>query len=168
MSVNAQAYNQYKKSVVETVAPEKLLLMLYDAAIKNINNAKKAIKEKDINRAHEQIMKTEEIIVELMSTLNMEYEISGKLFALYEYFYHRLTQANAQKDIEILDEVEEFLLELRGTWQEAINALKTAPSQENKVEVEPVASVTPRIPSEAMGVKPINPGTTAKGINITG
>ena len=41
-------------------------------------------------------MKTEEIIVELMSTLNMEYEISGKHLP-YEYFYHRLTQANAQK-----------------------------------------------------------------------
>ena len=34
MSVNAQAYNQYKKSVVETVSSEKLLLMLYDAALK--------------------------------------------------------------------------------------------------------------------------------------
>ncbi|MDD2511039.1 MAG: flagellar export chaperone FliS [Syntrophomonas sp.] len=167
MSVNAQAYNQYKKSVVETVAPEKLLLMLYDGAIKNISNAKKAIEDKDINRAHQQIMRAEEIIVELMSTLNMEYEISGRLFALYEYFYHRLTQANAHKEIGILDEVEGFLLELRGTWHEAIKGLKMAPAQEPKVDSLPVSTVAP---AGIMSEKPVNPiaANVAKGINITG
>lgn len=169
MSANAQAYNQYRKSVVETVAPEKLLLMLYDAAIKNINNAKRAIEEKDIGRAHEQIMKTEEVIVELMATLNMEYEISERLFALYEYFYHRLTLANAKKDIKILEEVEGFLMELRETWQEAISVLKTAPPQESKAAVEAEASsMTSRIPGEAMAAKSIDPAPAMKGINITG
>ncbi|WP_061212733.1 flagellar export chaperone FliS [Syntrophomonas wolfei] len=166
MSMNAQAYNQYKKSVVETVAPEKLLLMLYDAAIKNIDNARKAIKEKDINRAHEQILRAEEIIVELMTTLNMEYEISGNLFLLYEYFYHRLTQANAQKEIAILDEVEEFLLELKGTWQEAINTLKSSTHQESRIASVPAAPA----PTAAWSAKPVNPvaANVPKGINVTG
>ncbi len=171
MSVNMQAYNQYKRSAVETVAPEKLLLMLYDAALKNINNAKKAIEDKDVNRAHGQIMKTEEIIVELMSTLNMEYEISERLFSLYEYFYHRLTLANAQKDIGILDEVGGFLLELRDTWQEAVNALKTAAPQEGKKPESGIGSgLKTVVTDEALGGKPMNrtAANASKGINITG
>lgn len=131
MSVNADAYNQYKKSTVETVSPEKLLIMLYNGAIKNINNAKKAINEKDINRAHAEIMRAEEIIVELMSTLNMDVGISAKLFALYEYFYYQLTQANAKKDIALLEEVESFLLELRETWLEAIKSIKSSQTADN-------------------------------------
>lgn len=128
MNMNAQAYNQYKKTSVETVAPEKLLLMLFDGALKNINNAKKAIEAKDINLAHQEIVKTEDIIIELMSTLNMDYEISLNLFALYEYLLYQLTQANYKKDTAILNEVEEFLTEIRETWAEVAKAIKTTPT----------------------------------------
>ena len=134
MNMNAQAYNQYKKASVETVAPEKLLLMLFDGALKNVNNAKKAIEKKDINLAHQEIMKTEDIIIELMSTLNMDYEISHSLFALYEYLLNQLTQANCKKDIDLLNEVEEFLKEIRETWAEAAKKIKTAPALLNKVD----------------------------------
>jgi len=134
VNMNAQAYNQYKKASVETVAPEKLLLMLFDGALKNVNNAKKAIEKKDINLAHQEIMKTEDIIIELMSTLNMDYEISHSLFALYEYLLNQLTQANCKKDIDLLNEVEEFLKEIRETWAEAAKKIKTAPALLNKVD----------------------------------
>jgi flagellar protein FliS len=124
--MNAQAFDQYRKATVETVASEKLLIMLYNGAINKISNAKKAIEEQDINRAHLEIMKTEEIIIELMSTLNMDYEISNGLFSLYEYLYNQLVQANVKKDIELLEEVKGFLCELRDTWQEALKTIKTA------------------------------------------
>lgn len=140
MNMNAQAYNQYKKTSVETVAPEKLLLMLFDGAIKDINNAKRAIEAKDINLAHQEIIKTEDIIIELMSTLNMEYEISLNLFALYEYLLYQLTQANYKKDVAILNEVEEFLAEIRETWAEAAKEIKIAPAAAPKLE--PVAPKT--------------------------
>ncbi len=128
MNMNAQAYNQYKKTSVETVAPEKLLIMLFDGAIKDINNAKKAIEAKDINLAHQEIIKAEDILIELMSTLNMDYEISLNLFALYEYLLYQLTQANYKKDIALLNEVEEFLTEIRQTWAEVAKAVKTTPT----------------------------------------
>lgn len=135
MNANAQAYNQYKKTSIETVAPEKLLLMLFDGAFRNINNAKKAITEGDINRAHQEIVKTEDIIIELMTSLNMDYEISVSLLALYEYLLHQLTQANFKKDISLLDEVQGFVSELRDTWGEAVKSLNTVqPVAVNKSE----------------------------------
>ncbi len=179
MSVNADAYNQYKKSTVETVSPEKLLIMLYNGAIKNINNAKKAITEKDINRAHSEIMRAEEIVVELMSTLNMDIGISAKLFALYEYFYYQLTQANAKKDIALLEEVEGFLLELRQTWLEAIKAIKSSQTADNpdvagmikNAAAGSAASATPAAPaaSPKPAVKlPVAAANLSSGINIRG
>jgi flagellar protein FliS len=124
MNVNAQAYNNYKKATVETASPGKLLLMLFDGAIRNIDDAKKAIQDKDINNAHNLIVKTQNIILEFIASLNMDYEISNNLFNLYEYLYYQLVQANAGKDIDKLDEVREFLVEFRNTWEEAMK--KTA------------------------------------------
>jgi len=173
MSINADAYNQYRKSTVETVSAEKLLVMLYNGAIKNINNAKAAINIKDINRAHAEIMRAEEIIVELMSTLNMDYDISAKLFALYEYFYYQLTQANAKKDIALLEEVEGFLLELRETWLEAIKSVKSSQNTENldvagigkNAAVNTAAAVVPQNPAAKL---PPAAGSISTGINIRG
>ena len=125
MSMNAQAYDHYKKATVETVAPEQLLVMLYEGAIRFINNAEQAIEAKDANLAHQQIIKAEDIVVELMSTLKMEYEISQGLFDLYGYLYQQLVQANVKKDIALLEEVKGFLVELLATWLEAIKSLKT-------------------------------------------
>lgn len=143
MNMNAQAYDQYRKTSVETVAPERLLLMLYDAALKNINNAKKAIVQKDMNRAHQDIMKTEDIIIELMSTLNMDYEISASLYTLYEYLLHQLAQANIGKDTAILDEVNGFILDLRNTWNEAIKGLNNtpAPIKDAAAEAAPLKTI---------------------------
>ncbi len=141
MNIEAQAYNNYKKASVETVPAEKLLLMLYEGALKAINNAKQAIEQKEINLAHQQIMKVEDIIIELMSTLNMEYDISHKLIVLYEYLLNELVQANAKKDIAKLELVEGFLTELKTTWEEAVKQLKNAPAAENQGEPAPPKSI---------------------------
>jgi flagellar protein FliS len=120
MNVNAHAYDNYRKTTVETSAPGKLLLMLYDGAIRYIDNAREAISQKDINMAHSQIVKAEDIIVELTTSLNMEYDISNHLSRLYEYLHYQLVQANLEKDIQKLDEVKGFLVDLRNTWEEAV------------------------------------------------
>lgn len=131
MSMSAQAYNQYRKATVETVSPGKLLIMLYDGAIKNINNAISAINNKDYNGAHNDIIKTQDIIIELMSTLNMDYDISKNLYSLYDYMMNRLIEANINKDTAILEEVGNFLRDLRDTWQEVIKQQGNTTSRTN-------------------------------------
>ncbi|NLB88190.1 MAG: flagellar export chaperone FliS [Syntrophomonadaceae bacterium] len=120
MNMSARVYDQYRRTAIETVSPGKLLIMLYDGAIKNINTAIAAINNKDFNGAHNDIIKTQDIIVELMSTLNMDYDISKNLYSLYDYMMNRLIEANLNKDTAILEEVGGFLRELRDTWDQVV------------------------------------------------
>ena len=102
--------------------------MLYNGAIRDLDTAIQRIAEKDFETAHNRLVRAQDIITEFMCTLNMDYEISGKLLALYEYLHRRLVEANARKDAEIINEVRGFLIELRDTWQEALNKTSsTAP-----------------------------------------
>lgn len=123
MSMSAQAYKDYYRTSIETMTPGKLLLMLYDGAIKKLTQAREAIENKDIATAHVHIITVQKIVVELMTTLNMEYKISENLYALYDYMYNQLVAANVKKDVALLDEVQEFMMDLRQTWDQAIKSL---------------------------------------------
>ena len=118
------AYNQYKQNDIMLASPEELTLMLYNGAIKFVNQAINAIDENEIEKAHISIVKTGDIIIELIATLNMDYEISKGLRSLYEYLSDRLMEANIHKDKEILEEVLPFFTELRDTWKEAMEIAK--------------------------------------------
>ncbi len=77
------ALNQYKQNAVFTATPEELTLMLFEGAIKFMNIAKYSIEKRDIEKAHEALIRAQDIVIELSSTLNMEYEISNNLKRLY-------------------------------------------------------------------------------------
>lgn len=119
MNMHAQVYDQYRKTTVETMSPAKLLLMLYDGALNNLRNAQKAIAEKDFPQAHKQLIRTQDIVTELMTTLNMDIPISRQLFSLYDYIQQRLIDANINKDSSIIDEVYHFISELRDAFAQA-------------------------------------------------
>lgn len=114
--------NQYRKSQVETASPEQILIMLYDGAIRFLNQAKVHMQNKELEQSHTNIIKAQRIITEFMSSLDMDMggEMAENLFNLYEYLHHRLVQANIKKDIEAIDEVLDHLRSLKSTWQEAI------------------------------------------------
>ena len=82
MSVNA--YNAYKQNSVTTASPGELTLMLYNGCIKFIHQAKKAIEVKDIQNRNKYVQKAQDILIELMSTLNMDIPVSKEMFNLYE------------------------------------------------------------------------------------
>lgn len=111
----------YKHAHVETATPERLLVMLYEGAIKFLNIAVNALSEKQIETAHKNILKTEAIILELMSVLDMEVggEIAVNLFNLYDFMYRHLVKANISHDIDMVKEVIEILEDLRSAWDEA-------------------------------------------------
>ena len=114
--------NPYLKNQIETSSPGQLLILLYDGAIKFLNQAKIGIQNKDIELTHNNLIKAQNIISELRDTLDMEIggELANNLFALYNYFNRRLVQANIKKEIEPVDEVLEHLRGLRDTWKQAI------------------------------------------------
>ena len=118
MSVNA--YNAYKQNSVTTASPGELTLMLYNGCIKFIHQAKKAIEVKDIQNRNKYVQKAQDILIELMSTLNMDIPVSKEMFNLYEYMHRRLIQGNIKNDPAILDEVEGLVTEFRDTWKQVI------------------------------------------------
>jgi flagellar protein FliS len=94
--------------------------MLYNGCIKFLHKAKIAIEAKNIEAKNENLLKAQAIISELMSTLNMDIEISKQMLSLYEYMNHRLVEANINNDIAIINEVEGYVIEFRDTWKEVI------------------------------------------------
>lgn len=128
----ANMANTYKNQQILTAPPEELTLMLYNGAIRFINDSIKGINEKDIGRSHNSNMRAQAIINELMLTLDMKIEISKSLLSLYDYINFRLVQGNMKKDKEQLDEACSLVKELRDTW---IEAMKRA-----RIERGPVAN----------------------------
>lgn len=114
----ANAQNVYRNNQVTTAPKKKLLIMLYDGAIKNLKIAEQAIENKDIQASNTNIIKAQNIIMEFMHTLDFEAggEIANNLYQLYDYMYLKLVRANIDKDIEAIKEVRKYLEDLRDTW----------------------------------------------------
>lgn len=114
------AYATYKQNSVTQSSPAELTLMLYNGALKFLKLAKKGIQENNIPLKNENIQKTQNIIQELMVTLNMDMEVSHNMMRMYDYMMRQLIQANVKNDLQLLDEVEGYLVEFRDTWKEVI------------------------------------------------
>lgn len=120
------AYNAYKTNSVNYASKEQLLLMIVDGAVKFSKIAKQGIEEKDIKKAHENIIKTQNIFYELMATLDVEKggEWAENLMRVYDFIVQRLLQANLKKDAKIMDEIIPVIEDIRDTWHEAYKVSK--------------------------------------------
>jgi len=107
-----------------TASPEELVLMLYNGIIRFVNEAKQAIDDKNIEKAHNSITRAQDIVLELMSTLDMKYDISKNLYSIYDYISRRLIEANLKKDKVALDEVESLVSDLKDTWGKAMDKVR--------------------------------------------
>ena len=139
MSYNSQALTAYKETRVKTASQGSLIIMLYDEGIKNITLALEGmpdgkIEAENIERIHQYILKAQDIITELMASLNMDDggEIAENLLSLYSFFNQQLFQANMQKDPAPLVTVRGMMMELREAWQHVVNS--------TSIEVQPAAS----------------------------
>ena len=120
----ARSAEVYRQQQVMTATPEALTLMLYNGAIKFINESIEATKKKEYEKANTSCIKAQNIISEFRLTLKMEYEISKNLLALYNYAYDRLVEGNMNEDIAKLEEAKGILSELRDAWNQAMKAVK--------------------------------------------
>lgn len=121
-----QAANRYYETQIKTATPEELTMLLYNGCIRFLKQARICIESKDYEGKNTQITKAINIIDELQSTLDMKYEISSNLSALYDYFKERLIYASMQLNIDVLQEVIDLVIELRDTWHEVIKKVKQA------------------------------------------
>lgn len=113
------AGNAYRAQAVETASPVQLVMMLYDGALGAIAVAERALgSPKDMELAHRELMRAQDIVTELLLALDHEQggDIAAGLGAVYDYCLYRLTSANLAKDPAPLAEVTRWLTSLREAW----------------------------------------------------
>ncbi|WP_282938803.1 flagellar export chaperone FliS [Paenibacillus sp. RC67] len=111
--------NKYMETSIQTMTPAQLLIMLYDGAIRFTKKGIDAVKRKNYEEANNSFIRVQEIINELVVSLDRSYEVSDELIRLYDYFLHKMIEANVKKDIDAANEVLGHLLELKETWIQA-------------------------------------------------
>ena len=132
------AHKQYKQVQVKTASKEKLLIMLYQGCIKFLRLAKKSIEKEDIQGANNYIIRSQDIIRELMNTLDREKggEIATNLYSLYDFMNRQLIEANVNKDVEKLEIVEDMMLELLDSWKQIKGGKKQKKEEEPQLNVK--------------------------------
>ena len=124
--MNSYNVNQYRQNQISTASPEQILLMLYDGAIRFVRIAIDGIETKKPAEKCRGISKATAIITEFSNSLN--HEIGGKiaedLDALYSFMIRELSSALLNNDTDKLRTVETLLVDLRETWEEAIELQK--------------------------------------------
>lgn len=116
----------YKKTSINTASKEKILLMLYEAAIKNCKMAIRAIEEDKIAAKGECIGKLQDIVIELNNSLDFEVggSIADELSGLYDYILFASTQASINLDKNPMEGCLSVLNILYDGWVKAIKEKK--------------------------------------------
>ena len=125
--VNSSAQFKYQATRISTATKEQLLLITYDIGIKACHAAVNAMSAKtpDYDLANREVIRAQEVIRELMVTLNKDKagEMGDKLMQLYEYMYQLLVDANMKKEPDNIKVVRGMLEELKQTWESALMQL---------------------------------------------
>ncbi|MDQ3231055.1 MAG: flagellar export chaperone FliS [Pseudobdellovibrionaceae bacterium] len=115
-------YKAYQKTQITTASREKVLLMLYEGAIRFVKHAEVAMLDKKIAEKGKQISKATAIISELMATL--DFKVGGQLAVdlenLYVFMIDKLIEGNINNDVECLRTVEALLRTLHVAWQDVV------------------------------------------------
>ncbi|MGE5560902.1 MAG: flagellar export chaperone FliS [Chloroflexota bacterium] len=121
--MNANPYAQYRDVQVQTASPARLVVMLYDGAIRFANTAKRGIETGDAKLTHEGMTRTQAILDHLTSTLNPDAgDIARNLGRLYEFMGRRLLEASLHRDPRAVDDVTGLLESLRTAYAQIDSA----------------------------------------------
>ena len=124
MSATATKFSAYTRVDVETASQGKLVIMLFNGAIKRAEEAKRQLEKGKNESVHNNLIRAQDIIAELRGALNMNMrEVSRNLDRIYEYFQHLLITANIHKESTPINECVELLTNMRDTWQQAFDTV---------------------------------------------
>ena len=127
-------FQNYQRTNVETADQRTLIVMLYDGLIRFLRKAQQKIEVNDVEGAHNYLVRSRQIVSELLSTLKPEKsgEIGHNLQRLYAYAFNRIVEANLYKDPDMIEEVIGMMSTLREGWQ----SVKSAPGKANPAALE--------------------------------
>ena len=137
MAFMNNAYAAYQNTGIKTASQGKLVVLLYEAAVKNLKNAESLIDEENkikpsnMEKFGKFLQKAQAIITELQVSLDMEKggEIAKNLMSLYIYFNQELISVNINHDKTKLEYIEQQMSELLKAWKEASASASQTPVQ---------------------------------------
>lgn len=118
-------FEQYKKTSVNTMTKGELLILLFDEAIKKLNQSKLLMEHNDFENANMSLEKTRKIFNHLIVTLDDKYQLSQDLADMYMFFNSQIIKSSSMKSTKYIDEILPMIKDLRNTWEEADKISRT-------------------------------------------
>jgi flagellar protein FliS len=130
MDTQSDMARQYKRRQIESASPGRLIVLLYDGALDNLNKAELFYQERGdgwIEGYNNNLISAQNIVTELLTALDTEKggEIAENLLQLYEFVQTRLIESNVKKDLVALEEARKVLLILREGWVEVQDSVSS-------------------------------------------
>ena len=125
----ASLRSRYLSDAVATSSPQQILVMLYDRLALDLERAQKAVAAGERAVANEQLQHAQAIVMELMSSLQVDaWEGGPRLAALYNWLITELVQANVKQDTNRISACRQVVEPLRDAWRSAAASLAGSPS----------------------------------------
>lgn len=139
MAYQQSSVQAYRQTRVKTASQGRIIVMLYDEALRQIDSAVKLLDSgtKQLDAVNNAVVKAQDIVTELMVALDMEQggEIAQNLFRLYMFFSDRLMEGNVKKEVGPLKEVRGLMANLREAWKQIENTTPGGPAASGGVNI---------------------------------
>ena len=124
--MQAVGYGAYQRVQAETCSPGELVVLLYDALLKNLRRSLGALEAGESEQANEALTRAQDITLELRTSLDARTELAEELLPLYTYVFRSLVLANVNKDATIVRELETMIQPMRDAWVYAVRGEMSA------------------------------------------
>ncbi|MCL2005571.1 MAG: flagellar export chaperone FliS [Planctomycetaceae bacterium] len=156
---NLAARQNYLQAEVHTATPQKLQLMLVEAAIKNIHRTKKAWEEERFEAGFESLSLAQDIVAEILSSVDKEGnpELAGKIASIYVFIFRCLAEGGMTHDPKKLDDALRVLNSERETWRLVCEKFGTSLDGDSSARLDlstdtSSAPVVPKAPAKPSGI----------------
>lgn len=114
------AYQDSKRYAIESLSKEEVVVKLFEEAEKQLKMAMILIEHENYVKSYNCIAKGQKIISSLNLSLDMQYPISVELTQIYSFIYEKMGEANAKRDIQLINDLLVLICELKESFEEAI------------------------------------------------
>lgn len=121
-SSNAVLLNKYQSDSIMTASPIDLIIMLYEALTKQIKLGDIFMEQEDYEKANQHLSKAQDIVSELLNSLDLRYSLSSDLMRLYDFMLQELMEINLSKDRSRIPALLDIVAGLRSAWVEVRGA----------------------------------------------
>ncbi len=143
-AMNHEATKNYQKVQVESASPEKLVLMLYDGAVRKLGTAETSFQSGDFETFHENVVRVQKILTELLGALDTSKggDLAENLERLYDYMLRQLSLSIVRRNLEQVTEVKNLLGELREGWQGVVQQKSVSEDEVSTVRADPAVKAS--------------------------